>query len=174
MQTSTEIAAAIRAAIRDLGVPARAVGVRVDKYSLGATVYVTLPPNRAGGGQINVTVGGRLETLAALNAFFFNMVNGRGWICVALVVFASWRPGKALLGAALFAFFDALQLRLQQAVEGLSVVAISYYGVGLAGYALKALKGAGLALPVDLLSGLSLPLIAGAVWLGTRRLHHQL
>ncbi len=66
------------------------------------------------------------------------------------------------------------QLRLQQAVEGLSVVAISYYGVGLAGYALKALKGAGLALPVDLLSGLSLPLIAGAVWLGTRRLHHQL
>ena len=34
-------------------------------------------------------------------------------ICVALVVFASWRPGKALLGALLFAFFDALQLRLQ-------------------------------------------------------------
>ena len=43
------------------------------------------------------------------------MVNGRGWVCVALVVFASWRPGKALLGALLFAFFDALQLRLQQA-----------------------------------------------------------
>jgi len=42
------------------------------------------------------------------------MINGRGWICVALVVFASWRPGKALLGALLFAFFDALQLRLQQ------------------------------------------------------------
>jgi simple sugar transport system permease protein len=42
------------------------------------------------------------------------MVNGRGWICVALVVFASWRPGKALFGALLFAFFDALQLRLQQ------------------------------------------------------------
>ena len=41
-------------------------------------------------------------------------INGRGWICVALVVFASWRPGKALLGALLFAFFDALQLRLQQ------------------------------------------------------------
>ena len=46
---------------------------------------------------------------------FFGMINGRGWICVALVVFASWRPGKALLGALLFAFFDALQLRLQQA-----------------------------------------------------------
>ena len=45
------------------------------------------------------------------------MVNGRGWICVALVVFASWRPGKALAGALLFAFFDALQLRLQQSGE---------------------------------------------------------
>ena len=56
-------------------------------------------------------VAGAFLTLAAFNAFFFNMVNGRGWICVALVVFASWRPGKALLGALLFAFFDALQLR---------------------------------------------------------------
>lgn len=63
------------------------------------------------------------------------------------------------------------QLRLQQAVEGLSVVAISYYGVGLAGYALKALKGAGLDVPVDLGTGLILPLIVGAVWWGTRRLH---
>ena len=52
-------------------------------------------------------------TLSAFNAFFFNMVNGRGWICVALVVFASWRPGKALVGALLFAAFDALQLRMQ-------------------------------------------------------------
>ena len=59
-------------------------------------------------------VAGSFLTLAAFNAFFFNMVNGRGWICVALVVFASWRPGKALLGALIFAFFDALQLRLQQ------------------------------------------------------------
>ena len=59
-------------------------------------------------------VAGSFLTLAAFNAFFFNMVNGRGWVCVALVVFASWRPGKALLGALLFAFFDALQLRLQQ------------------------------------------------------------
>lgn len=35
-----------------------------------------------------------------------------------MVVFASWRPGKALLGALLFAFFDAYQLRLQTVVEG--------------------------------------------------------
>jgi general nucleoside transport system permease protein len=65
-------------------------------------------------GSALMGVAGSFLTLAAFNAFFFNMVNGRGWICVALVVFASWRPGKALLGALLFALCDALQLRLQQ------------------------------------------------------------
>ena len=66
-------------------------------------------------GSALMGVAGSFLTLSAFNAFFFNMVKGRGWICVALVVFAAWRPGKALLGALLFAFFDALQLRLQQA-----------------------------------------------------------
>ena len=69
-------------------------------------------------GSALMGVAGAFLTLSAFNAFFFNMVNGRGWVCVALVVFASWRPGKALLGALLFAFFDALQLRLQQAGDG--------------------------------------------------------
>ena len=68
-------------------------------------------------GSALMGVAGAFLTLSAFNAFYFNMVNGRGWICVALVVFASWRPGKALLGALLFAFFDALQLRLQQMNE---------------------------------------------------------
>lgn len=70
-------------------------------------------------GSALMGVAGAFLTLSAFNAFFFNMVNGRGWICVALVVFASWRPGKALLGALLFAFFDALQLRLQQSGDSL-------------------------------------------------------
>ena len=70
-------------------------------------------------GSALMGVAGSFLTLSAFNAFFFNMINGRGWICVALVVFASWRPGKALLGALLFAFFDALQLRLQQSGDSL-------------------------------------------------------
>lgn len=65
-------------------------------------------------GSALMGMAGSFLTLSAFNAFFFNMVNGRGWICIALVVLASWQPGKALLGALLFAFFDALQLRLQQ------------------------------------------------------------
>ena len=69
-------------------------------------------------GSALMGVAGGFLTLSAFDAFFFNMVNGRGWVCVALVVFAGWRPGKALLGALLFAYFDALQLRLQQADAG--------------------------------------------------------
>lgn len=61
-----------------------------------------------------MAVGGAFLTMSAFDSFFFEMVNGRGWICIALVVFGAWRPGKALLGALLFAAFDALQIRLQQ------------------------------------------------------------
>jgi general nucleoside transport system permease protein len=77
-------------------------------------------------GSALMGVAGAFLTLSAFNAFFFNMVNGRGWVCVALVVFASWRPGKALFGALLFAFFDALQLRLQQAGTGVLGVELPY------------------------------------------------
>ena len=79
-------------------------GLSVNAVRIGAIVA----------GSALMGVGGAFLTLSAFNAFYFNMINGRGWICVALVVFASWRPGKALLGAILFAAFDALQLRLQQ------------------------------------------------------------
>ena len=67
-------------------------------------------------GSALMAMGGAFLTMSAFNAFFFEMVAGRGWICIALVVFASWRPGKALLGALLFGAFDAYQVRLQQAV----------------------------------------------------------
>ena len=65
-------------------------------------------------GSALMAVGGSYLTLSAFDAFYADMVNGRGWICVALVIFASWRPGKALLGALLFAGLDAFQVRLQQ------------------------------------------------------------
>ena len=76
-------------------------------------------------GSALMGVAGSFLTLSAFNAFFFNMVNGRGWVCVALVVFASWRPGKALMGALLFAFFDALQIRLQ--TSGITNLPYQFY-----------------------------------------------
>lgn len=69
-------------------------------------------------GSAIMAIGGAFLTMAAFNSFFPDMVQGRGWICIALVVFAGWRPGKALIGALLFALFDAYQLRLQTIVEG--------------------------------------------------------
>lgn len=68
-------------------------------------------------GSALMGLGGAFLTMAAFNSFFPGMVQGRGWICIALVVFASWRPGRALGGALLFALFDAYQLRLQNVVQ---------------------------------------------------------
>ena len=68
----------------------------------------------------------------------------------------------------------AQQLRLQQAVEGLSVVAISYYLAGLVSYAGKALKAAGLHIDTDLVTGISLPVLALIVWLGLKQMKKNL
>lgn len=68
-------------------------------------------------GSAIMALGGAFLTTATFNSFFPTMVQGRGWVCIALVVFASWRPGRALLGALLFALFDAYQLRLQHVVS---------------------------------------------------------
>lgn len=87
---------------------AEAQGVNPTKVRYGAVVV----------GSALMAVGGAFLTLSAFNSFFPTMVQGRGWICIALVVFASWRPGRALFGALLFAFFDAFQLRLQTSIEG--------------------------------------------------------
>lgn len=69
-------------------------------------------------GSALMAIGGAFLTLSAFNSFFPTMVQGRGWICIALVVFASWRPSQALLGALLFAFFDGFQFRLQTVLSG--------------------------------------------------------
>ena len=67
-----------------------------------------------------------------------------------------------------------MQLRLQETVEGLSVVAISYYLLGLAGYAAKGAKAAGLHIDSDLAGLAALPVVVAAVVLGLRRLRKAL
>jgi|OpeIllAssembly_1097287.scaffolds.fasta_scaffold24421_2 uncharacterized membrane-anchored protein len=60
------------------------------------------------------------------------------------------------------------QLRLQQTVEGLSAAAITYYVVGLVGYAAKGLKSLGWPIDIELAVALSIPLVALAALLGVR------
>jgi len=66
------------------------------------------------------------------------------------------------------------QLRLQQTVEGLSVVAISYYMIGIV---TKLIEGLGAYVPgldTKLLTLLSIPAVVLIVWLGVRRLRHRI
>jgi uncharacterized membrane-anchored protein len=63
-----------------------------------------------------------------------------------------------------------LQLRLQETVEGLSVAAITYYSVGLIGYLAKAAKSLGVHLDTDLVTGISIPIVAVLVALGVRHI----
>ena len=58
-------------------------------------------------------------------------------------------------------------------MEGLSVVAISYYMAGLVSYAGKAAKAAGMEINPDLITGIAVPILALMVWLGLRRMHKR-
>lgn len=66
-----------------------------------------------------------------------------------------------------------LQLRLQETVEGLSVVVLSYYLLGIVGYGLKAAKAAGYAIDVELITGLAIPVVIMIVYFGVRRLRRM-
>jgi len=68
----------------------------------------------------------------------------------------------------------ALQLRLQQTVEGLSVAAITYYIVGLIGHLAKGLRAYGVALDPDLVTGIAIPIVGGLGWLGLQRVRRRM
>ncbi|WP_440996658.1 ABC transporter permease [Arhodomonas sp. SL1] len=58
-------------------------------------------------------LGGAYMSLVEPHLWVEGLVAGRGWIAVALVVFASWRPGRVLLGAYLFGGITRLGFELQ-------------------------------------------------------------
>ncbi|MGX7742056.1 ABC transporter permease [Rhodopseudomonas parapalustris] len=58
-------------------------------------------------------LAGAYLTLAYTPFYAPGMTAGRGWIALALVVFASWRPGRLVAGAALFGAVSILQLHAQ-------------------------------------------------------------
>lgn len=96
-----------------LGLNIRAVGENPEAadaagVSVARTRYLAL---LIGGGLMGV--GGAFFTLAALGSFTLNIIAGRGWVCIALVIFGRWRIGRGMLGALLFSAVYALQLRLR-------------------------------------------------------------
>ena len=63
-----------------------------------------------------------------------------------------------------------MQLHLQETVEGLSVVVLTYYLLGIVGYGLKAGKAAGLNINVELLTGIAIPVVIIGVFFAVRNL----
>jgi simple sugar transport system permease protein len=64
-------------------------------------------------GGMLVGLGGAHLSLAYAPGWSENITGGRGWIVIALVIFAMWNPARAILGAVLFGGINAVQFRLQ-------------------------------------------------------------
>ena len=85
--------------------PAAADAMGINVFAL-RYIYVLL------GGAL-CGVAGAYLSLAYAPSWLENMTAGRGWIAVALVIFALWNPVRALIGAYLFGGIDALGFHLQ-------------------------------------------------------------
>jgi len=97
----------------NFGLSLRAVGENPEAAdALGINVYKTRYIALIIGGAL-MGLAGSFFTLAYFNMFLYGIVGGRGYVCIALVIFANWDPTKVLLGSLLFGGVDALQLRLQ-------------------------------------------------------------
>ncbi|HML39700.1 MAG TPA: ABC transporter permease [Bellilinea sp.] len=96
-----------------LGLWIKAVGENPEAAdAAGLNVYwIRTTALMIGGGFM--ALAGAFLSLAQLGAFTYGMIAGRGWVCIALIIFANWEPVKVLWGALLFGGVSALQLRLQ-------------------------------------------------------------
>lgn len=84
---------------------AAAMGISVSRTRY---IYTTMGGMLAG-------LGGACLSLAFTPSWNDNMTGGKGWIVIALVIFAAWNPGKAVLGTLVFGGITTLQFSLQAA-----------------------------------------------------------
>ena len=96
-----------------LGLLLKAVGESPDAaHAIGYPVILIRFGAVAFGGAMAGIAGAYLSTVYT-PLWVQNMSAGRGWIAVALVVFATWKPTRLLLGAYLFGFVTILQFHAQ-------------------------------------------------------------
>ena len=117
-------------AVGDNHASAHALGISVRRVRLLAVLF--------GGGCAGLA--GAYLSLAYTPFWSPEMTAGRGWIALALVVFASWRPWRALAGAVLFGGATVLQLHAQA------------FGIGLPGQFMSAVPYLATVLALVLLS----------------------
>jgi len=92
---------------------ADAVGINVSRYRY---IAATVGGGICGLGGVYIsmaTVGGNAGT------WINDCIAGRGWIAIALVIFAAWRPSRAIIGALLFGGLSLLRLFLDPYIKGL-------------------------------------------------------
>jgi ABC-type uncharacterized transport system permease subunit len=96
-----------------LGLKIRTVGENpFAADTVGVNVNLTRTLCLVAGGAL-MGVGGSFLTLAHQNMFLIDVIGGRGWISIAMVIFGNWDPTKGAIGALIFGLLDGLQLRLQ-------------------------------------------------------------
>ena len=90
-----------------------------------------------------VGFGGSYLSLAYTHLWTNGLTSGRGWIAVALVIFAFWRPSRAMIGAYLFGGVMAFQLRLQAMGTALpsSILLMLPYVLTIAALAFSSWRG---------------------------------
>jgi general nucleoside transport system permease protein len=122
------------------GLTLRAVGdSHTSAHALGTKVIAIRYLAVMFGGACAGLAGAQL-TLVYTPQWVENMTSGRGWIALALVVFASWRPWRILLGGYLFGAVSILQLHAQA------------YGIGIPSQFLSALPYAATVIVLILIS----------------------
>jgi simple sugar transport system permease protein len=88
---------------------AHALGYKVRRVRMMAIMF----------GGACAGLGGAYISLVRVPQWVDNITAGTGWIALAIVVFASWKPWRLLLGAYLFGGVTALQINIQ--AEGLDI-----------------------------------------------------
>lgn len=103
-------------------------------------------------GGLIVGMGGAYLSLCAVHIWTNNLSAGRGWIAVALVIFAFWRPGRAVLGAWLFGSIVTFSYRMQAlgVVVPSSILDMMPYILTLAVLFVSSVMGWGRAAPAAL------------------------
>ncbi|CUH78164.1 ABC transporter permease [Tropicibacter naphthalenivorans] len=94
---------------------AHALGYKVTRIRMAAILF----------GGACAGLGGAYLSLVRVPQWTEGMTAGAGWIALAIVVFASWRAGRVLVGAYLFGGVTVLQLNLQAAGADVPVALLS-------------------------------------------------
>ena len=113
---------------------AESLGVNVFLYKI---IAVTVSGALAG-------FGGAFLAMVSSNAYQNGMTNGMGYIGLAAMIFGNWRPGGLLLGALLFGYTQAVQLRNgEQSLHALLlVIVVTLLGLAIVQFRRRATKAA--------------------------------